>query len=204
MIQIRPARPADGPLIAEIRAETWRAAYAGLISSDRLAALTSPDAVAREGAWRAGHVGDGHHLIAESDGAEPDGAEPDGAESDGPESDGAGDPRGVGFAILGPERGEDDPRGEPLPGPPDRDQAELYAIYVRPAWWGTGAGRALLQRALALAAEDGYADISLWVLEGNARGRRFYDRAGFQPTGESAVLTWLGGLTEVRYRRPVR
>ncbi len=94
--------------------------------------------------------------------------------------------------------------GQPLSAPPEQDRAELYAIYVRPAQWGTGAGRALMRQALALAAEAGYTDISLWVLEGNARGRRFYQRAGFQATGESVVLTAMGGVTEIRYRRPLR
>ena len=85
----------------------------------------------------------------------------------------------IGFAAFGPERGEDDRPGQPLPGPPDQDRAELYALYVLPRHWSSGAGRALVDRALALAAEAGYADISLWVLEGNERGRRFYEQAGF-------------------------
>ena len=87
----------------------------------------------------------------------------------------------IGFASFGPERGEDDRLGQPLSGPPDQDRAELYAIYVLPRYWSSGAGRALLDRALALAAEAGYADISLWVLEGNERGRRFCEQAGVRP-----------------------
>jgi ribosomal protein S18 acetylase RimI-like enzyme len=186
MVVIRPARAADGPVIAEIRAETWRVAYAGLIAAETLAELTAPEAVAREGAWRAARPLDGF-LIAETAGP----------------GETAGVPEAVGFAAFGPERSEEDAPGQPLPGPPEQDRAELYAIYVRPARWDTGAGRALVQHVLALAAEAGYADISLWVLEGNARGRRFYDRAGFQATGESVALTGLGGVTEVRYRRPL-
>jgi ribosomal protein S18 acetylase RimI-like enzyme len=91
--------------------------------------------------------------------------------------------------------------GQPPPGPPDQDRAELYAIYVLPAHWSTGAGRELMENVLALAADAGYGDISLWVLEDNARGRRFYERAGFALTGESAALSRLGGVTELRYRR---
>jgi GNAT superfamily N-acetyltransferase len=74
---------------------------------------------------------------------------------------------------------------------------------VLPRHWSSGAGRALIDRALALAAQAGYADISLWVLEGNERGRRFYEQAGFAGTGESAALTRLGGVSGIRYRRLV-
>jgi ribosomal protein S18 acetylase RimI-like enzyme len=179
MILIRPAEPADALGIAQVRAAAWEAAYAGMITAERLAEVTTPDAVAREAQWRAAHPMDGY-LVAR-------------------------DPPGdiIGFAWLGPERGEDDVPGEPLAGPPEQDRAELYAIYVLPGRWSGGAGQALLDHALALAADAGYADISTWVLEANARGRRFYERAGFRVTGESAGLARLGGITEVRYRRVV-
>jgi GNAT superfamily N-acetyltransferase len=68
----------------------------------------------------------------------------------------------VGFAVAGPARGKDAPR--PL---------ELYAAYVRAAWYGTGLGRALVERTL------GTGPASLWVLEDNGRARRFYEKLGF-------------------------
>ena len=48
---------------------------------------------------------------------------------------------------------------------------------------------------------DGYRCIMLWVLEDNARARRFYERAGFAPDGARHGLPDLGGVTEIRYRR---
>jgi ribosomal protein S18 acetylase RimI-like enzyme len=188
MIRIRPAETADAHAIAQVRAQTWRTAYAGVIPDQTLADLTAPEAVRREGEWRAEHSMDGI-LVAEAPGPQaPLG--PDAAEV-------------IGFAAFGSERGADDRPGQPLPGPPDQDRAELYALYVLPRHWSSGAGRALVDRALALLAEAGYADVSLWVLEGNDRGRSFYEQAGFAGTGESAVLSRIGGVSGLRYRRQV-
>jgi len=79
--------------------------------------------------------------------------------------------------------------------------AELYALYVHPAWWSTGTGRALMDHVLARVCMAGYACITLWVLEANARARCFYQRAGFAPDGARHVLDDLGGVIEIRYRR---
>jgi GNAT superfamily N-acetyltransferase len=79
--------------------------------------------------------------------------------------------------------------------------AELYALYVHPAWWSTGTGRALMDQVLAKVSGAGYQSITLWVLEENARARRFYERAGFAPDDARHVLDDLGGVTEIRYRR---
>ena len=182
MIRIRPAAAADAEAIAHVRAQAWQVAYAGVIRDQTLAALTAPEAVRREGQWRAGHSMDGL-LVAETTSPEP--------------------PEVIGFAAFGPERGEDDRPGRPLAAPPEQDQAELYAVYVLPGRWSGGAGRALLERSLALAAEAGYAGISLWVIEGNARARRFYERAGFAGTGESTLLRRIGDVSGLRYRRLV-
>jgi GNAT superfamily N-acetyltransferase len=195
MIRIRPAEAADAHAIAQVRAQTWQTAYAGVIPDQTLADLTAPEAVRREAQWRAEHPMDGF-LIAEAATSDTTPAEaaaaavPAAAEI-------------IGFASFGPERGEDDRPDQPLGDPPDLDRAELYALYVLPRHWSSGAGRALVDRTLALAAEAGYADISLWVLEGNERGRRFYEQAGFAGTGESAALSRLGGVSGIRYRRLV-
>jgi hypothetical protein len=41
------------------------------------------------------------------------------------------------------------------------------------------------------------------VLRDNLRARRFYELAGFTPDGATNVLTGLGSILEVRYRRPL-
>jgi GNAT superfamily N-acetyltransferase len=208
MIRIRPAGAADGPAIARIRAETWQVAYAGVLPARMLASMTSPEAVAGEGERLRAHSLDGV-LIAESGDVAKPGAQSREAES-GAAASGQGEPGTaaaggqpdlVGFAVYGPERAEDDEPGQPGGDREDHGPAELYAIYVVPREWSTGAGRALLHGVLALAASDGYTDISLWVLEANTRARRFYEQAGFEPTGEAAVLARLDGVMQVRYRR---
>jgi len=78
----------------------------------------------------------------------------------------------------------------------------LYAINVDPDRWGTGAGRALLAAAQAELARLGYAKAVLWVLPDNARGRRFYELAGWTTDGTQRTSEVRGVVVpEVRYRR---
>jgi GNAT superfamily N-acetyltransferase len=97
----------------------------------------------------------------------------------------------VGFTSTGPSRDE--------PG-----IGELYAIYVDPDAWGTGAGRGLIERAEEQLRTE-YAEATLWVLEDNPRARRFYERAGWQPDGARKVESRLDvRAAEVRYRKTLR
>jgi len=79
----------------------------------------------------------------------------------------------VGFAVSGPSR---DPGA-------DDDTGEVYAIYVEEDVAGTGVGTELLGSAIAWLTERGFARATLWVLEGNARARRFYEREGWTLDG---------------------
>lgn len=79
---------------------------------------------------------------------------------------------------------------------------EIVSLYLREPYAGRGLGRALLEAAAAALAAQGFEDIFLWVLEENARTRRFYERAGFAAAGE-AIECDIGGKTlrELRYVR---
>jgi GNAT superfamily N-acetyltransferase len=61
-------------------------------------------------------------------------------------------------------------------------EIQLFALYVRAAWWGTGVGSALFDAAV------GHRSAYLWVLEGNDRAIEFYERRGFRfdGTGQDA------------------
>lgn len=101
------------------------------------------------------------------------------------------DGRVVGFAGGGPSRDED----------VDDTTGELYAIYALPEWWGTEVGAALLEDAITRL-RTGYARATLWVLAGNARARRFYEKAGWRADGTTKDDDRWGDfvLREVRYR----
>ena len=196
MVVIRAGSAADAAQIAAVQREGWVAAYDGIISREVIDRVTAPDDGARvrqsyrTRPWQ-------KIIVAEA------------GEQDAPRSPGAGGlrvPAGpgiVGYASFGPETNV---LTEPWPHPlteagRDGQIAELYALYVHPAWWSAGTGRALMERTLARTATAAYQVIVLWVLRDNTRARRFYERAGFAPDGATNLLERLGGVQEVRYRR---
>ncbi|MEV6987095.1 GNAT family N-acetyltransferase [Sphaerisporangium sp. NPDC051017] len=77
----------------------------------------------------------------------------------------------------------------------------LGSLYTLPAVWGTGVGKALMTEVLGALASAGYAESTLWVLEGNGRARNFYRRQGWSEDGgreESRDDGFL--ITKLRYR----
>jgi GNAT superfamily N-acetyltransferase len=72
----------------------------------------------------------------------------------------------VGFASTGPARDNDMDA-----------MLELYALYARARYWSTGVGYALFEIAV------GDRACYLWVLAGNDRAIRFYERQGFRLDG---------------------
>lgn len=102
--------------------------------------------------------------------------------------------RVLGWVTVGPQRdGDLDPVVV----------TEIYALYVHPAVWGRGCGSALMAATLAGLAAQSYAETNLWVLRGNARAIRFYERHGFCADGAAKRETSSSGaiLDEIRLRR---
>lgn len=98
----------------------------------------------------------------------------------------------VGWAAYGPYRD----------GEVRTADAELYAIYVAPGRYGGGIGQALLQESLGRCEAAGRGSILLRVLKGNARARRFYERAGFLADGTEEPFEVDGvAVPEVRYAK---
>ena len=155
----------------------WQAAYRGLMPDEFLDAL---DPVARAERWRSALVdgpGDGRYT-AEGHEALALLVEDD-------------DGQVVGISVVGPPR-----RAEPS------GVGELWMINLEPAAWGSGLGTRLLAAATDELRRSGYVEAVLWVLSGNYRARRFYEREGWRPDGAELTDDVRGfPITEVRYRR---
>lgn len=91
----------------------------------------------------------------------------------------------IGFTAYGPCRDED------LPG-----WGEVRAIYVLRAYQGQKVGRRLMEAALEQLAD--YPRIALWVLKGNEKAVRFYERCGFRFDGTERDITLGTPVTERR------
>jgi GNAT superfamily N-acetyltransferase len=72
----------------------------------------------------------------------------------------------------------------------------LDGFYVVPARWGTGVAPALHDRALE---QLGPGEARLWVLEANARARRFYERRGWRENGTTRVVPFPPNPIDVGY-----
>jgi GNAT superfamily N-acetyltransferase len=98
----------------------------------------------------------------------------------------------VGFVAAGPSRTED--------GQGKEGQAELYAIYVLPEAWGSGAATGLMAAFKDWLGREGYATAMLWVLADNPRARRFYEREGWRVDGERVETIRDVEVEEALYR----
>ncbi|HFH9946094.1 TPA: N-acetyltransferase family protein [Streptococcus suis] len=91
----------------------------------------------------------------------------------------------VGFTCYGASSQEDlQPAGE------------IYALYVLSDYYGQKIGYQLMQAALEKL--QSYKQISLWVLEGNARAIAFYEKAGFRFDGVKKTVNLGAERTEYR------
>lgn len=76
------------------------------------------------------------------------------------------------------------------------DATTLRHLAVRPEAWGTGLGRAGVERAVAAGARR------LAVLEANHRARRLYELWGWRPTGVTTECPWPPHPVELEYALP--
>lgn len=87
----------------------------------------------------------------------------------------------VGLVNFGPAR--------------DADRAgwgEIRAIYVLPEYWNEGYGKTLFDCAVERLRTAGFDKTYLWVLEKNARARRFYESRGMTATAARKTVS-IGG-----------
>ena len=98
------------------------------------------------------------------------------------------DEKAAGNLALGRSRDDDRPNA-----------GEIYGIYLLPECWGQGFGKKFMDFGVNKLRETGFTDIILWVLEDNARARKFYERYGFAVDGTRKEITIGKPLWEVRY-----
>lgn len=80
----------------------------------------------------------------------------------------------IGYCAYGPLRS---------PASDKDNIGEIYSLYLLPIHWQQGFGTDLLSYANANLKREGFNTLMIWVLEGNQRAIRFYQKRGFQLDG---------------------
>jgi ribosomal protein S18 acetylase RimI-like enzyme len=83
--------------------------------------------------------------------------------------------------------------------PEGAQEDHVVSMWVARDHRGSGTAQALLAAALS-AVRPGTEAVVLWVADGNARARRFYEGAGFRATGERQPLPSAPHLGEEKLR----
>lgn len=177
-LTIRPAVPNDAQAVARIRVLGWRFAYQGLISQDYLDSLS----IAEDTERMRGYLS---QL--------PQNLPPSRSESVQGSSDGekrsfmlaVRDDAVLGFCHFSAAPNNTDRVERATPG--GEMVGRLHSLYVGPDALGQGIGHTLMSHALSTFTAWGCERVHLWVLEGNSRAISFYERQGWQLTGDTKV-----------------
>ena len=167
---IRPATVDDAERLADIHIASWQAAYTGLLDAAFLDGLSS-EREERAGQWR-------DWLSTKSAGRLVLVAA-------------SADDTVAGFAHVGPAGDKD------LDA---RSTAELYAMYLDPAYYRQGFGSELMGAVFEELRRRGLARACLWVMAENVAARAFYERHGWEPDGKTSDLCLGITIPSVRYR----
>jgi ribosomal protein S18 acetylase RimI-like enzyme len=159
-VRVRAATEDDQPAVMRVRSASWRAAYREIIAPADFDALDRVDVATHTRRYRAGVQAGMRVTIAEAPTGEV-----------------------IGFCAFGRARLWDKsmpgvPTAPPEPGA--IGPGEVYAIYVHPDHWRSGAGSALLDDALGQLAGIGLDPVVLWTFTANGQARAFYERRGFR------------------------
>jgi GNAT superfamily N-acetyltransferase len=185
--RVRRAVPSDAEALAALHIRSWQAAYRGLLPDTFLDQL-SEKLEERSQFWRSAittpQIAGNEIWVSEIWVGEIWVGELNSESQGGPQ----------GFASIGPARDAD------VPG-----AGEVYAIYLDPRSWGRGLGHALFTYVSDRLVDLGYSTAVVWVLDSNARARRFYEIAGWMADGTTKVETRPGfELHDVRYKKSFR
>jgi GNAT superfamily N-acetyltransferase len=99
-----------------------------------------------------------------------------------------------GWCAIGPARDDDEDA---------RHTGETYGIHVHPDSHRRGFGTSLLTHSHQVFRDRAYRESILWVIEGNASAREFYEHRRYTlDPGARRISDWLKA-PELRYRRPL-
>ena len=159
---IRKAVPGDEQVLAYIQTESWKAAFAGILSPEELVRCT--DLQNAEQMYR-------NILLSE-------------------------------FCDMEIEFVEDKPHCIAAWGTNRCDLGdtvgELICIHSLQNNWAKGYGSAMMNYVLDQLQQANYESVILWVFEDNKSARKFYEKHGFELTGQTKAYN---GITEVMYRK---
>ncbi|MBP9778219.1 MAG: GNAT family N-acetyltransferase [Rickettsiaceae bacterium] len=82
---------------------------------------------------------------------------------------------------------------------PNKNIAEVYAIYIDPSYYRSGIGSLLLAEAGSYISTMDFKQIVLWVFDKNSLAKSFYEKNGFTGTFETKKDIRLNNLTEIKY-----
>ena len=85
---------------------------------------------------------------------------------------------------------------------PEPGLAQLWHLFLRSDWWGSGLAAALHGEALREAGERGYREMRLFTPLAQTRARRFYEREGWTLAGGPFDAPGFG-LPLIELRRPI-
>lgn len=175
LVVVRTANATDASRIAHCQVSGWREAYAEFVPQAHLDSLSVADKIAF---WQS-ILNDSNEassiVVAEA-------------------LDYISDPNQsvvVGFASFGPA--DVSPEVHSAANCPPEKKGELRAIYVDPASWSKGAGRALCAEVLQRCVRRDYEKITVNVFAENSRAITFYQQIGFDKSGTGETIA--GGRT---------
>ncbi|MGO3365879.1 GNAT family N-acetyltransferase [Agrococcus casei] len=162
-VRVRAATADDAAGVARVHVDSWRATYKGLMPDAVLDGLSVDN---RAAGWRRWLSGDADRN--------PEGHQcivaVDAADSV------------LGWTTFGHGR---DKGWEGF--------GEIAGIYAHPDAWSSGVGHALMEQAMIALAQAGFSGAYLWMLAGNARALRFYERHGWAADGGEKSETHSSG-----------
>jgi ribosomal protein S18 acetylase RimI-like enzyme len=81
----------------------------------------------------------------------------------------------------------------------DDSEIDIWRIYILPEYWGQNIGIEFMDWGVKELQRKGYIKVALWVVEENARARKFYEKYGFTHDGEIRIINVGRELKEYRY-----